>query len=179
MNKIKVHEVMSKNPLILDCKTVLIDGVRNMVSRGISTIIVTKESRPVGIVTDRDIVVKVVARNMDPGRITLEEIMSQPLMVISKDETLDKAAYVMSKKKIRKLPVIEKGNIIGILSENDIVKIAPDLLAIAEEKSKQQPEEKYYEEEHFAGLCEICGQFSTELTYYKGQLVCPECKHSL
>ncbi|MGC8715757.1 MAG: cyclic nucleotide-binding/CBS domain-containing protein [Thermoplasmata archaeon] len=179
LNKIKVGEVMSRNPLILDHKTILIDGVKNMVSRGISTIIVSKDSKPIGIVTDRDIVVKVVSRSLDPNKVELGEIMSIPLMVIDKNETLDKAAYIMSKKKIRKLPVIEKGKIVGILSENDIVKIAPDLLAIAEEKSVQEVEEKYYEEERFAGICEVCGQFSTELTYYKGQIVCPECKRSM
>ncbi|MDP8011402.1 MAG: cyclic nucleotide-binding/CBS domain-containing protein [Thermoplasmata archaeon] len=179
MGKIKVSEVMSKNPLIMDISTKLIDAVKTMVDRGISTIIVSEHSKPVGIVTDRDIIVKVVARNLDPNLINLGEIMSSPLMIISVDEDLEKAAYIMSKKKIRKLPVLEKNRIMGILSENDIVKIAPDLLAIAENKSTEEDNEKYFEEEHFAGKCEICGQFSTELTYFKGQLVCPECKSSM
>ncbi|MGC8663157.1 MAG: cyclic nucleotide-binding/CBS domain-containing protein [Thermoplasmata archaeon] len=179
MKTIKVSEVMSRNPLILDRETLLIEGVKSMVSRGISTIIVSDHSKPIGIVTDRDIVVKVVARNLDPNAIKLGDIMSSPLMVIEKDETLEKAAYIMSNKKIRKLPITDKDKIVGILSENDIVKIAPDLLAIAESKSLDKSDEKYYEEEHLSGICEVCGQFSTELTYYKGQLVCPECRSSM
>lgn len=179
MNKIIVSEVMSKNPLILDKDTPLIEGVKLMVSRGISTIIVSEHSNPIGIVTDRDIVVKVVARNLDPNAVKLEDIMTKPLIVIDKNETLEKASYLMSKKKIRKLPIVDKNKIIGILSENDVVKIAPDLLIIAEEKEHETNEEKNYESEKFAGKCELCGQYSTELTYYKGQLVCPECKSSI
>lgn len=175
MKEIKVKEVMSKNPMILDAGTDVSSAVKKMVQKGISTIIVSKNGVPVGIVTDRDLVTKIIARDINPSEITLEEIMSKPLVVVDENEKLEIAAKMMNKKKIRKLPVVSGGNIIGLLSENDIVKISPDLIFLVSEKSE---EESKYEEitEYFAGLCDVCGQFSTQLTFYKNLYVCPKCK---
>ncbi len=176
MAEIKVREVMSKNPLFVESSTVLWDAVKAMVERGISTMIVVDKNVPVGILTDRDIVVKVVARGLDPTEVKVSEIMTKPIVVINADDTLEKAALLMAKKKIRKLPVIEENKIIGILSENDIVRIAPTILEIIEEKERMKGEVEYKGKEYLAGRCESCGQFSTELIYVKGKYLCPVCR---
>ncbi len=171
MKEIRVKEVMSKNPMILEYNTDVSTAVKKMVQRGISTIIVSKNNVPVGIVTDRDLVTKVIARDINPSEITLEDIMTRPLVVVDENEKLETAARMMNKKKIRKLPVVSGNAIIGLLSENDIVKISPDLLFIASEKSQEEIKEEY-----FAGLCDVCGHFSTQLVFYKNLYVCPKCK---
>lgn len=178
MKEIRVKEVMSRSPMVLDMNTDVSSAVKRMVQRGISTIIVTKEGIPVGIVTDRDLVVKVVARDINPSEIKLGDIMSSPLVVVDENERLERAASMMNKKKIRKLPVVSDDRIVGLLSENDIVKISPDLLLIASEKSREY-EEKGEEEEFFAGLCDVCGHFSTRLVFYKNMYVCPKCRANI
>lgn len=178
MKEIKVKEVMSKSPMILDAGTDVSSAVKKMVQKGISTIIVSRNGIPVGIVTDRDLVVKVVARDINPAEITLGDIMSTPMVVVDENERLEVAARMMNRKKIRKLPVVSGDSIVGLLSENDIVKISPDLLFIAEEKSREYSGEKT-ENEFFAGICEICGHFSTRLVFYKNMYVCPRCRANM
>ncbi len=176
MVEIKVREVMSKNPLFVESSMNLWEAVKAMVQRGISTMIVVDNNVPVGILTDRDIVVKVVARGLDPTEVKVFDIMTKPIVVINADDTLERAATLMAKKKIRKLPVIENNKIIGLLSENDIVRIAPTILEIIEEKEKMKGEVEYKEMEYLAGRCENCGEFSTELLYVNGKYLCPVCR---
>lgn len=178
MKEIRVKELMSRTPMILDIDTDVSSAVKEMVQKGISTIIVAKDGIPVGIVTDRDLVVKVVARDINPSEIKLGDIMSTPMVVIDENEKLEVAARMMNRKKIRKLPVVSGDSIVGLLSENDIVKISPDLLFIAEEKSKEYTEEEK-EKEAYAGLCDVCGRFSTHLVFYKNMYVCPKCLETM
>lgn len=179
MKKIAVREVMSKNPLMLDPNTSVLKAVGEMVNKNVSTIIVVENNESVGIVTEHDIVVKIVANNRDPSKSLLKSIMSFPIIAISEDDMLENGAKLMVKKKIRKLPVIKNGQIIGILSENDIVKISPDLLLIANEWNNLSNEHYKNEiHEHITGRCELCGRFSTNLEFYNGMSICQECKET-
>ncbi len=176
MKHIKVEEVMSKNPRTVPGELTVKEGAELLKKNRVSTLIIEEEGRPVGIVTDRDFVVKVVAEGL-PLDTKLREIMSSPVIMIPHDESLSDAAKIMTRRKIRKLPVVKDEKIIGILSENDIAKISPDLIALAQEYANLHREnsEKEKIKEYVAGKCEACGQYSLRLTMYKGMLVCPEC----
>ncbi len=179
MKKIEIREIMSKNPLILDLDLTVLKAVREMVHNNVSTIIVSENSEPLGIVTEHDIVLKVVSENRDPSKTLLKSIMSAPIIAISEDDKLEDCAKLMVKKKIRKLPVIKDGKIIGLLSENDIVKISPDLIILANEWNNISNEHYTNEiHEHITGRCELCGRFSTSLEFYNGMFICSECKES-
>jgi CBS domain-containing protein len=179
MKKIAVREIMSKNPLMLDPNTTVLKAVEEMANKNVSTIIVTEKNEPVGIVTEHDIVVKIVAKNIAPSKSLLKSIMSFPIIAVSEEDLLEDCAKLMVKKRIRKLPVIRNGQVIGILSENDIVKISPDLLLIANEWNSIS-KERYENEikEHITGRCELCGRFSTSLEFYNGMFICQDCKET-
>lgn len=181
METIKVEEVMSKNPLIISDNITISEAAKLMKERGVSTVIIEKDGKPLGIVTDRDFVTKVLAAGLDPRKTGIYEIMSSPVIMIPHDESISAAAKVMSRNKIRKLPVIKNGSIVGILSENDIVRISPDLVALAVEYSKMHHRADYREMnvEYIAGKCEVCGEYSLRLIPYEGTLVCPECYENL
>ena len=181
MRDIAVEEIMSKNPLLLPPETTVLESAKIMARRNVSTIIVVDDGNPVGIVTDRDFVTKVIAEGLDPEVTKLREIMSNPIIMIPSDESVSAAAKVMSRRRIRKLPVIKDGKIVGILSENDIVKISPDLIALAKEYAEIHRNGCYEveEREYIAGKCEMCGQYSLKLMRYEGMLICPECYDSL
>ncbi len=176
MRDITVEEVMSRNPKIVSGELTVREGARILKEKGISTLIIEEDGRPVGIVTDRDFVTKVVAEGLNLDT-KLREIMSSPIIMIPHNEYLSDAAKIMTRRKIRKLPVVKENKIIGILSENDIVRISPDLIALAQEYARLhvQEETENKVEEYIAGKCEVCGQYSLRLTSYKGMLVCPEC----
>ena len=181
MRGIKVKEVMSRNPARVSGEISVMEGAKLLKKRKISTLVIEEDGKPIGIVTDRDFIVKVIAEGVDIKKTKLKEIMSSPVVMISSEEKLEDAAKIMSKRRIRKLPVMENEDIVGILSENDIVRISPDLIALAQEYAHLHTNSDYknHTPEYIAGRCEMCGQYSLRLRKYNGMLVCPECFDSM
>ncbi|NPA74829.1 MAG: CBS domain-containing protein [Euryarchaeota archaeon] len=181
MRSILVREVMSRSPAVVPADMTVREGAELMKKRGISTLIVESDGNYVGIVTERDMITKIVAEGNDPAETTLRDIMSHPVVMISQDESISTAARVMSRRRIRKLPVIRGKELVGLLSENDIVRIAPDLIALAREYARIHRNHDYEENpvEYVVGRCEACGQYSLRLRQYQGMLVCPECYESM
>ena len=123
MNSTFVNDVMSKNVLMINESTSLQEAAQNMKKLNIGCVIVTDEGKPVGIVTERDFVTKVVAEGR-PLFTEIYEVMSSPLITISPEETIWEASEMMKEKRIHKLPVKENGQIVGIVTTTDIVKIS-------------------------------------------------------
>lgn len=84
--------------------------------------IVSRQGRPFGIVTERDIAWKVAANGLDPKNVKIEEIMSTPLIVVEPDEDLAEAANIMKQHKIRRLAVVREGALCGVLTAGDIMR---------------------------------------------------------
>lgn len=87
----------------------------------IGSVIITEEDKPVGIVTDRDIVIKVIMKDRDPSKLKVKEIMSSPLMTIVSDASLKRACKLLVEKGIRRLLVIDDGELVGVLSFKNIL----------------------------------------------------------
>ena len=86
-----------------------------------SLVVVDSKKKLVGIVTERDILQKVTAQNKLAGKVLVEDIMSNKLITIDANELLDDAVYLMIKHKIKKLPVIDNNELVGIVTATDIV----------------------------------------------------------
>jgi CBS domain-containing protein len=99
-------------------KTSVVDVAVMMRDRDIGAIVVVEDHRPVGIVTERDFV-KTVAEDCSVD-MPVEEIMSSPVVTVSKDTLLSDALEIMTKKKIRRLPITDDGRLIGIVTTRDI-----------------------------------------------------------
>lgn len=84
-------------------------------------IITNKEGKPVGIITERDLVIRVLSKNLKPDAVKAKEIMTSPLVTIEPDATINEAAKKMNKLNIRRLGVIYKGNLVGVVSSKDIL----------------------------------------------------------
>ena len=118
-----VNQVMSKNVLTVDKSTSLQDAAQNMKKTNVGCVVVMEDSKPVGIVTERDFVTKVAAEGR-PLFTEIYEVMSSPLITIDPEETVWEASEAMKEKRIHKLPVIENEQVIGIITTTDIVKIS-------------------------------------------------------
>ncbi len=118
-----VNQIMSKNLLTVDKSTSLQEAALNMTKLNIGCVIVTDDSKPIGIVTERDFVTKVAAEGR-PLFTEISEVMSSPLITIDPEETIWEASEMMKEKTIHKLPVKENEKIIGIVTTTDIVKIS-------------------------------------------------------
>ena len=117
-----VRELMSKNVVTLDIEKSAYDAAKLMMERDISTLIITKDNEPIGIVTERDFVRRICGKDMKSSQIKLSEIMSSPLITIGSDMPIDIAAATMAERKIRRLVVVQDSKMLGILTGTDLVK---------------------------------------------------------
>jgi CBS domain-containing protein len=121
-----VSEIMSKGVVTVESTGTAADAVAAMVKNKVGAVIVLQRGKPAGIITERDVLKKVSARNVTPARVSAKEIMSSPLVTIKAIDSVDTAAAAMAKSKVKRLPVVEEdGSIAGILSVTDIaIKLA-------------------------------------------------------
>lgn len=174
-----VREAMKVNPLTVKPKTSVEEAAIKMRDYGIGNCIVV-DKKPIGIITESDIIKKVVANNLLGSKVTVEEIMSSPIIVIDPYSPLEEAMKTMGKCNIRRLPVVEKGKLIGIITHKDISRISPILHEISREwYDISKVDKSYMEGRIFSGKCEDCGTLSTKLRNIDGRLLCEDCKDSL
>ena len=82
---------------------------------------------PVGIITERDIIFRIVAQNRGPFKVTLKHVMTAPLITINSDKSVEEALAILKKNKINRLPVVNKGVLIGLVTTESIVhKVPPE-----------------------------------------------------
>lgn len=122
---LEVRDVMTY-PAITEDEDVSVAKIsKGMQMAGIGSVVITKEDKPIGIITDRDIVVKVIMNDRNQDKVKVKEIMSSPLMTIESDVSLMTACKLLVEKGIRRLPVIEAGELIGIISLKNIITKEP------------------------------------------------------
>jgi signal-transduction protein with cAMP-binding, CBS, and nucleotidyltransferase domain len=123
MDSTFVNQIMSKEVLTLDKSTSLQEAAEHMKRLSIGCVIVTENNNPIGIITERDFVTKIAAEGR-PLFTEIKEVMSSPLITIDSEETIWEASELMKEKLIHKLPVKENGEITGIITTSDIVRIS-------------------------------------------------------
>jgi len=117
-----VKDIMKKNVITIDEAESIQDAAQMMTDANVGCVIVTRKDNPVGIITERDFVIKIAAEGR-PLFTDVSEIMSFPLTTVNPDDTVWDAAEVMRAKGIHKLPVQEGTRMVGIVTTTDIVKL--------------------------------------------------------
>lgn len=116
-----VRDVMTVNPLSLEASATVRDAAVAMRGADIGDVIVLKDEKSIcGIVTDRDLVIRALAEDKDPKTTKLAEICSRELTTVSPETPVDTAVDLMRQKAVRRLPVVEDGHAIGIVSIGDL-----------------------------------------------------------
>jgi CBS domain-containing protein len=133
---ILVRDIMAKNVKTVRTDDSVHDAVVKMNKFDVGSVIVTNNSRPVGIITSKNILNRVVEPRLDAGTVRAKDIMSSPIITIEPDASVEDAAKLMAKKKIKKLAVMDKDKILGVLSTSDIVRANPTQLGILQELLK-------------------------------------------
>jgi len=179
MGKVIVREAMKTSPVIVPPDITVQEAAALMRSHKVDSCFVGSE-KPLGIVTERDIVRKVVAENIHPSDVTIAAIMTTPIVVINPFASLQEAMEMMGKCNVRRLPVIEHNLLIGVITEQDILQITPVLKEISHEwYSINKRDESYFKKQVFSGKCEDCGTLSTQLKNVDGRLLCEDCIDAL
>jgi IMP dehydrogenase len=118
---------MIKNIVTIEAGQNVLQAAELMGEKGVSSLPVVSKGKLVGIVTEKDMVIRVVARGLNGKKILVEEIMSYPVVITSPEIQLEEATKLMLSKGVRMLPVVEDGHVIGILSLTDVAKAYPEV----------------------------------------------------
>ena len=121
MQSTTVRDSMTEKPTITGSAPVS-EAAKLMASENVGSLPVVEGDELVGIVTDRDLVVQVVARGQDPDRVRVSDVYSEKLFVASPDEPLDEALKRMASEQVRRLPVVSEGRLVGILAQADVAR---------------------------------------------------------
>ena len=116
----KVRDIMTGSPVTLSKDASIVDAARAMRDNDIGNVIVTDGEHAEGIVTDRDIVVRGVAEGSDPGSVRLGQVISGELTAVAPDDPVERAIELMRDKAIRRLPVVQGGKPVGVVSLGDL-----------------------------------------------------------
>ncbi|MDQ1279349.1 MAG: hypothetical protein QG670_611 [Thermoproteota archaeon] len=177
--ELRVRDLISSNIVWLSVENSVVDAAIEMNKRDISSILLKSGDEFVGIITDRDIIGKIVAQDLNPKRVKLVDVMRSPLISINADDSIQKAAEKMRSNKIRRLVVKDKGHIIGIISESDIIRVEPELHFIIRERSRlglSKPSPLEARRSSVSGICEDCKNFSEDIRNINGKWLCEVCR---
>ncbi|MFZ2471790.1 MAG: CBS domain-containing protein [Methanothrix sp.] len=177
--EIPVRDIMTRPVITADADLDVLSAAKKMGSANVGSLIIVSCDKPSGILTERDLVKKVLARGIDPRSLKVAEIMSSPVVSIEPDASLREAASLMLRSGVKRLPVISQGMLVGIITDTDLVsgsslglnEILSDLLEMHRESIHlEQPRGVV------RGICEVCGQLSDTLESVNGELLCWSCR---
>ncbi len=177
--EIPVRDIMTRPVITADAELDILSAAKKMSSANVGSLIIVSGNKPTGILTERDLVKKVLAQGTDPRSLKVAEIMSSPVVSIEPDASLREAAALMLRSGVKRLPVIFQGKLVGIITDTDLVsgsslglnEILSDLLEMHKESIHfDQPRGVV------RGICEVCSQLSDNLESVDGELLCWSCR---
>lgn len=176
---VKVRELMTGGLVSMDSEETVILAARLMDEKGISSVLVKRQEELVGIITDRDLITRVVSKGLDATKVRVSEVMSSPLITIGEDAPVEEGAKKMAEHSIRRLVVERAHQIVGIIAESDIIRVEPELHFLIRERTKLEarmtPNEP--QEVTLAGFCEECGNYAARLRKVDGQWLDQDCRN--
>jgi CBS domain-containing protein len=121
-----IKDVMSSDVRTCEPDATVVDVAKVMASEDVGPIPIVEGGRLVGLVTDRDLVVRVLAEGKDPQVTKVGEIASRELVTVSPDDDLDQALTLLAEHQVRRLPVVEDDRVVGIVAQADIARLGKD-----------------------------------------------------
>ncbi|MHA1925019.1 MAG: CBS domain-containing protein [Candidatus Thorarchaeota archaeon] len=178
-----VREIMSVNVVTMPPDASVREVARSMSKMDIGSIVISDKGRPLGIITESDIVRRVVSEDKDPKDAKAKDIMSSPLVHVTPNTALTEAMRIMARGNIRRVAVLKNNSLAGIITSRDILRWSPELIDVLMESLKLRSEiaDRPEEEEEdeliaYGGTCDSCGEYSTELALEDGRYLCDVCR---
>ncbi|HET6779928.1 MAG TPA: CBS domain-containing protein [Nitrososphaera sp.] len=150
---------------------------KKMKEENIGSIVIMEKDKPVGIVTDWDIVSNAIVNDTKPSLIKAKDVM-QEIYTIESEESITEAARMLRKHNIKRLGVVYKNRLVGIISSSDVIAVTPDLVEIVSEKAAIIRGELGIARSagNVSGYCDECGEWSDLLQYDEGTFICEVCR---
>lgn len=132
-----VRDIMTKNVVTIEANRTALEAAKIMAEKGISSLIVLKDQDPVGIITERDFVKKICIKELNISRVKVNEVMSKLRTFADPEIPIEVAVQRMVNHKIRRLPIMEDGKVVGIITVTDLAKYLRTILLIEGALSEQ------------------------------------------
>jgi CBS domain-containing protein len=171
-----VKDIMSTPVITVEEDKTAREAAEIMSRAKVGCVIVVRKGKPVGIVTNADMVKRIVAKGLKSTDIKVKDIMSYPLITVKPDDDIMVAVRKIKRNKIHRVTVVEGDKVVGILSTTDIAATSPELLDLLEYRLKLREVEPRIVEEFAAGVCELCDNYSDRLRNVNDQWICEECQ---
>jgi len=172
---IKVTEIMH-NAVTIDMTASVSEAATIMREKGMGSIIAVSDGKPVGMLTDRDIVSKVVAEGKNPESTTIQDAMTTPFIYCNTNVTIDQVAKKFGELQIRRMPVMKGFELVGMVSEKDVLRSFPELFEVSRAMKDLSTIKGFREGRIRSGRCASCRNFTYDLLEVEGQLLCEECR---
>jgi len=170
--RVPLREVMRRNPAMIDIEASVAKAAKLMCQEEVGSVIILRHNLPIGIVTEEDINCKVVAKDLKPSKVQVNDIMSTPLITVSAEKTVGDAAHMMVKHKVRRLPVVDEDKkVIGIVTVRDLLTISNELNELLTDLIEINREELVE-----PGMCNRCSQMSDDLKRVDNVMLCARCR---
>lgn len=188
--EVTIREVMTREYVGVSESDTVRGAVELMHEEGTGSVIVLRGNDPIGIVTESD-VLELVADGSDPDTTDVSTVMSRPVVSMAGDRSLSDAARAMTQQGIRRLLVTENGDLVGVLTERDVISVSASLSSVSSVRDAESPvgldrvdaetvteqmanggDEEYTSQ----SICEACGSLTHDLVNVNGQLICSDCR---
>jgi CBS domain-containing protein len=173
--RVLVRDIMNSPVISASPQDNIKDIARKMKEYRIGSIVIMENEKAAGIVTDWDIVSNAVVKDVKPSMVKALEIM-QELHTIEGEEGVTEAARVLRQHGIKRLGVVYKNRLVGIISASDVIAVTPDLVDVISEKAALRRGEIGRSAGNISGYCDECGEWSDLLQFNEGTFMCEECR---
>jgi CBS domain-containing protein len=118
-----IRDVMTSNPFTIDAEKPVAYAAKMMRDEDVGLAPIVEDDKLIGMLTDRDIAIRVAAEGRDPGQVKVRDVASKQVVTIDPQQDLDEALRIMAKHKVRRLPVVEEdGQLVGVVAQADIAR---------------------------------------------------------
>jgi CBS domain-containing protein len=173
--RVLVRDIMNSPVISASPQHTIKDIATKMKEERIGSIVIMENEKAAGIVTDWDIVSNAVVKDIKPTEVKASDIM-QTLHTIEGEEGVTEAARVLRQQNIKRLGVVYKNRLVGIISASDVIAVTPDLVDVISEKAAVMRGEIGRSAGNISGYCDECGEWSDLLQFNEGTFMCEECR---
>ncbi|MHA1862591.1 MAG: CBS domain-containing protein [Candidatus Thorarchaeota archaeon] len=179
-----VRDIMAVNVVSMPPDASVFEVSKAMAKMDIGSVIIADKDRPLGIITESDIVRRVIVGEKDTKTTSASEIMSSPIIHVEPGTGLTEAMRIMAKSNIRRVAVLKNNTLAGIITSRDLLRWSPELIDILVESLRLKDEvasrDKSEDDDLIAygGECSSCGEYSTDLVLEDGEYLCGSCREN-
>ncbi len=174
---VKVMDAMTREPIAVTPDMNICQAATKMMETGVGGAVVVENKEPRGIITEKDIVQKVVMENKSATEVKVRDIMSKMLFTLSPETDIYDALLIMGDNDVRRLPVVHENKVVGLLTFKDVIRIQPQLFDVIVEKFRVREEGSKVmlaQGKLLQGYCESCNSYESLLNS-QGKYVCEDC----